>query len=133
AFGEDPSKYVDYKGARSTAGDEYYGQPSAGSGQEGRSDQSSDAYTYDDEDSDDSDLGLQDATTTLRDQEGPAADGEVQTKADVKDLHRKQRGLMQWKPMRNLQFAKDETKFAVKKTIGKWKLEGREPGVESEY
>ncbi|KAL5345148.1 hypothetical protein ACLOAV_010104 [Pseudogymnoascus australis] len=134
AFGEDPSKLVDYKGARSMQGERYDERTSAGSsGQSGRGDRSSDAYTYDDEDSDDSDLGLQDATTTSRDQEGAEVDGEVQTKSDVKDLHRKQRGLMQWKPMRNLQFAKDETKFAVKKTIGKWKLEGREPGVESEY
>jgi hypothetical protein len=135
AFGEDPSKYVDYKGARTMEGEAegYGGRPSSGPGRSGTTDRSSDAYTYDDDDSDDSDLGLQDATTTSRDQEGAEVDGEVQTKADVKDLHRKQRGLMQWKPMRNLQFAKDETKFAVKKTIGKWKLEGREPGVESEY
>ena len=55
------------------------------------------------------------------------------TKSDKKDLHRKQRGLMQWKPMRNLKFAKDEAIFASRKVVGKGKLEGREPTVESEY
>ena len=55
------------------------------------------------------------------------------TKQDKKDLHRKQRGLMQWKPMRNLAFARDEAVFAARKVVGKGKLEGREPTVESEY
>jgi len=49
-----------------------------------------------------------------------------------KGLHRKQRGLMQWKPMRNLQFAKNETKFAVRRTINKGSLQGRKPDVETE-
>jgi len=57
----------------------------------------------------------------------------VQTqKESKKSLHRKQRGLMQWKPMRNLQFAKDEAKFAVKKTTKKFKLQGRQHDVETE-
>ncbi|RDA92606.1 hypothetical protein CP533_0916, partial [Ophiocordyceps camponoti-saundersi (nom. inval.)] len=32
-----------------------------------------------------------------------------------RDLHRKHRGLMQWRPIRNAQFAKDEAKFALRK------------------
>jgi len=51
---------------------------------------------------------------------------------DKKDLHRKQRGLMQWKPIRNLAFAKDEAKFMVRRTIRKASLSGRQPGVETE-
>ncbi len=52
--------------------------------------------------------------------------------ANKKDLHRKQRGLMQWKPLRNLAFAKDEAKFAVRRTMKKGQLSGRKPGVETE-
>jgi hypothetical protein len=39
---------------------------------------------------------------------------------------------MQWKPMRNLAFAKDEAKFAVRKTLKKGTLAGRKPDVETE-
>jgi hypothetical protein len=49
-----------------------------------------------------------------------------------KGLHRKQRGLMQWKPMRNLAFAKDEAKFAVRRTMKMSSLSGRQPDVETE-
>ena len=46
--------------------------------------------------------------------------------------HRLQRGLMQWKPMRNLAFAKDEAKFAVRRIAKKGSLQGRRPDVETE-
>ncbi|KAI5798545.1 hypothetical protein FPQ18DRAFT_271877 [Pyronema domesticum] len=49
-----------------------------------------------------------------------------------KGLHRKHRGLMQWKPMRSLAFAKDEAKFGARKLRDKVKLHGREPDVETE-
>ncbi|PHH63112.1 hypothetical protein CDD81_6263 [Ophiocordyceps australis] len=49
-----------------------------------------------------------------------------------RDLHRKHRGLMQWRPMRNAQFAKDEAKFALKKVKKLTSLGGREPDVETE-
>jgi hypothetical protein len=40
---------------------------------------------------------------------------------------------MQWKPMRNLAFAKDEAKkFAVRRTLKKGSLQGRYPDVETE-
>lgn len=119
---------------------------------------SDDGYSTDSTSSS-SDLGLQDATTNQSSSSagngGRAQDGEVDengverggksredmdkkekkqvTKSDKKDLHRKQRGLMQWKPMRNLKFAKDEAIYASRKVVGKGKLEGREPTVESEY
>lgn len=118
---------------------------------------SDDGYSTDSTSSS-SDLGLQDATTNQSSSAGnggKAQDGEVDengverggksrdemdkkgkkqvTKSDKKDLHRKQRGLMQWKPMRNLKFAKDEAIYASRKVVGKGKLEGREPTVESEY
>lgn len=49
-----------------------------------------------------------------------------------RDLHRKQRGLMQWRPMRNLQFAKDEAKFLARKVKNITALDGRKPDVETE-
>ncbi|KND92783.1 hypothetical protein TOPH_02686 [Tolypocladium ophioglossoides CBS 100239] len=53
-------------------------------------------------------------------------------KTRSRDLHRKHRGLMQWRPMRNVQFAKDEAKFAVRKVKKLGALDGREPDVETE-
>lgn len=49
-----------------------------------------------------------------------------------RDTHRKHRGLMQWKPMRGIAFAKDEIKFAGRKLKAKTKLTGRDPDVETE-
>jgi len=47
---------------------------------------------------------------------------------------RKHRGLMQWKPVRNLKFAKDEGVLGIKKLRDKITggLDGRKPGVETE-
>jgi len=53
-------------------------------------------------------------------------------RASQRDLHRKHQGLMQWKPMRGLAFAKDEMGVGVKKIRGKMKLTGRQPDVETE-
>ncbi|KAK9436679.1 meiotically up-regulated protein [Metarhizium brunneum] len=53
-------------------------------------------------------------------------------KGHSRDLHRKHRGLMQWRPMRNVQFAKDEAKFALRKVTKLGALDGREPDVETE-
>jgi len=53
-------------------------------------------------------------------------------RANQKDMHRRHRGLMQWKPMRVAAFAKDEAKFGAKKLKGKVSLKGREPDVETE-
>lgn len=49
-----------------------------------------------------------------------------------RDLHRKQRGLMQWRPMRNVQFAKDEVKYLARKVRNITALDGRKPDVETE-
>ena len=55
-------------------------------------------------------------------------------KQNKRTEHRKQRGLMQWKPARNAKFAKDEAVIGLRKlrntvTGG---LDGRKPGVETE-
>jgi len=100
------------------------------------------------------DLGIRDATSDERitvqngdnvdqdDANGEAREGpthhnsplaQVKSyKENEKALHRKHRGLMQWRPMRNAQFAKDETKFAVRRTFKMGALKGREPQVQSE-
>lgn len=49
-----------------------------------------------------------------------------------RDLHRQHRGLMQWKPMRNVQFAKNEATFAVRRLTKVGSLAGRKPDVETE-
>ncbi|KAK5112129.1 hypothetical protein LTR62_004472 [Meristemomyces frigidus] len=51
-----------------------------------------------------------------------------------KTEERKQRGLMQWKPARNLKFAKDEGVIGLRRLKGKITggLDGRQPGVETE-
>ncbi|RAL58766.1 hypothetical protein DID88_009180 [Monilinia fructigena] len=98
----------------------------------------------DSEDSDaESDLGLNDATTRLTSEGGKSgqngsshSDNPIKQyknyKENSKGLHRKQRGLMQWKPMRNLVFAKDEMKFTARRIKNKTSLSGRQPDVETE-
>ncbi|KAI1461104.1 hypothetical protein F4805DRAFT_414745 [Annulohypoxylon moriforme] len=49
-----------------------------------------------------------------------------------RDLHRQHRGLMQWRPLRNAQFAKDEAKFAIRRVTHMGALSGRQPDVETE-
>lgn len=53
-------------------------------------------------------------------------------KGRSRDLHRKHRGLMQWRPLRNAQFAKNEAKFAFRKVKKLGALDGRKPDVETE-
>ncbi|KAI0193592.1 hypothetical protein EV127DRAFT_384606 [Xylaria flabelliformis] len=53
-------------------------------------------------------------------------------KSRSRDLHRQHRGLMQWKPMRNVQFVKDEAKFAIRRLTKVGSLSGRQPDVETE-
>lgn len=113
----------------------------------------------DDESTSDPDLGIQDGET---DPSVPSEDGEPSRKSmdsqatgassashsssssknpikkykeyrsQSRDMHRKHRGLMQWRPMRNVQFAKDEAKFAVRKVKNITALDGRKPDVETE-
>lgn len=137
AFGQDPSELTSQR---------------AGHGH--------DSEEYDDFDSDDSDpdLGINDADTEPTDS-APSESGRrsVDTEAtnattgssastssknpikkiksyrqDSRDLHRQQRGLMQWRPMRNAQFALNEAKFAVRKVKNLGALDGRKPDVETE-
>jgi hypothetical protein len=136
AFGQDPTQY----GAGNNA------RPSTVASSHNRT-TSGEQYETD-SDSDSSDLGLRDASNSRdapggNEGEDPAAQAgsthssnplkQYQSyKENSKALHREQRGLMQWKPMRNLRFAKNEAKFAVKKVRNKGTLQGRQPDVETE-
>ncbi|ORY63986.1 uncharacterized protein BCR38DRAFT_409394 [Pseudomassariella vexata] len=53
-------------------------------------------------------------------------------KSRSRDLHRQQRGLMQWRPMRTMAFAKDEAKYAIRRMTKMGALDGRQPDVETE-
>ncbi|KAI0602224.1 hypothetical protein F4775DRAFT_536116 [Biscogniauxia sp. FL1348] len=53
-------------------------------------------------------------------------------KTRSRDLHRQHRGLMQWRPMRNVQFAKDEALYAMRRVTKVGSLSGRQPDVETE-
>ncbi|KAI1608056.1 hypothetical protein EDD37DRAFT_94 [Exophiala viscosa] len=62
-------------------------------------------------------------------------DSKWEAKAGKRAEERKHRGLSQWKPARNVKFAKDEAKIGVnklKKKLGMGSLSGREPGIETE-
>jgi len=95
-----------------------------------------------DSDSSDSDLGIKEAGDEEDAKSDPDTTGSThgngllssakQYKQNIRDLHRKHRGLMQWKPARNVQFAKDEAKIAARKFKNKFSMQGREPTVETE-
>ena len=154
AFGHDPKAYMDSRGRKRA-------EPGAGKPVHDPTNPSSDDDNidgdYESSDSDSDDLGIQDATTspsaknmngstqangTSAPADGDMADGtgsvrkdeELKEVATKKAEKRKHRGLMQWKPVRNAAFAKDEAVFAMKKAKKKMTggLSGREPGVETE-
>jgi len=51
-------------------------------------------------------------------------------KENEKDLHRKHRGAMQWKPIRTMKAVKDQMKVGVVKAKTRFSMTGREPDVE---
>lgn len=80
----------------------------------------------------DSDTG----TDTGTDDHRAGNDDQKDKSSSNKRSERRQlRGVMQWKPARNAVFAKDETKYALRKVktrLGAGALEGREPDIETE-
>ena len=141
AFGQDPKAYMDSsRRKRAEPGrDKPVHDPINPSSDD------DDIPDNDISDSDSDNLGIQDAThqaTTnglahpeqANGTDEQPLDKQAMDKANKRTEKRKQRGLMQWKPVRNLAFAKDEMKFGLKKVQKKITggLEGREPGVETE-
>ncbi|KAL8672751.1 MAG: hypothetical protein Q9168_002805 [Polycauliona sp. 1 TL-2023] len=145
AFSHDPKAYMDSKGRKRA-------EPGKDAPVHDPYNPSSDDDNIDDhsDDSDSSDLGIQDGInagnengTDSRSSKSHArsnGDGESKQEekkrevANKKSEKRKGRGMMQWKPVRNLAFAKDEAKFSIKKIQHKMTggLNGREPTVETE-
>ncbi|KAL8703591.1 MAG: hypothetical protein Q9201_003239 [Fulgogasparrea decipioides] len=139
AFSHDPKAYMDSQGRKRA-------EPGRDKPVHDPYNPSSDDEGIDDNgdssDSESEDLGIQDASNADN-ANGSATKDHAQ--ADSKEEHhrevankksekRKQRGLMQWKPVRNLAFAKDEAKFTVRRVKHKMTggLGGREPTVETE-
>ena len=147
AFGQDPAEYANQKGAHRTG---EINRGNQGDTLDGNQDDSDDDYGSVSDSDSSSDLGINDGSNRSDVDSSTTGDiGHVKTGSgsthhknpitQVKDyneeksgLHRKHRGLMQWKPMRNVQFAKDEAKFAVRRTLKKGSLSGRQPDVETE-
>jgi len=139
AFGEDPAKIADNSSGTEAKLNENMSTKSGA----GTSD-SNTYYNSDSSDSDDeSDLGLRDGDNIERKStatEGGEGSGHgsnwlgqvKEYNENKKGMHRKQRGLMQWKPMRNLAFAKNEAKYAARRTFKMGSLSGRQPDVETE-
>jgi hypothetical protein len=152
AFGEDPADLMDRNGNKKST-DSDNGTPH--DPQNPSDDEDVDVNDYGQEIDSDSDSGSESSESDLGIKDGDThpngeANGEAnqtdekgskgtnplvqysEYKENGKDMHRRQRGLMQWKPMRNAQFAKDEAKFAVRRMKNKMTLKGREPDVETE-
>jgi hypothetical protein len=140
AFGKDPA---DLAAMKDKAGN--------------RTSEEDDSFEQDEDDSDDPDLGLNDAnhgeedggdrSRASQDTDGQSlatqgaessrkSGGPMGAYKDYKsrsrDLHRKHRGLMQWRPMRNAMFAKNEALFAMRKVRTLGALDGRKSDVETE-
>lgn len=103
AFGEDPAQLVRRKGELQTDGNK--ARP--------------------DEDEDDS----TDSESEEEQEPGLIAKAK-EYKNNQKDLHRKHRGAMQWKPVRTMKAMKDQVKVGVVRTKTRFSMTGREPDVE---
>lgn len=145
AFNEDPKAYMDSAGRKRA-------EPGADRPVHDPFDPSDDddniEGSYESDSSSEADLGVQDNTNTegsAKNMSGAAENGQLQNGKSAKDEKaaeiankktekRKNRGPLQWKPVRSLAFAKDEAKFTVKKMRNKLSggLSGREPDVETE-
>lgn len=150
AFGQDPKQLMARRAEDQGDGEEYDDFDEDGDYDDNNDD--------DDDDDDNPNLGIHDAASEpshpsegsdvarqSMDTDTTSGSGASQTgssknpykaykdyKGHSRDLHRKHRGLMQWRPMRNVQFAKDEAKFALRKVTKLGALDGREPDVETE-
>ncbi|KAF2760574.1 hypothetical protein EJ05DRAFT_531064 [Pseudovirgaria hyperparasitica] len=156
AFGHDPAAYVDSKGKkrREPGAEQPLHDPYHPSGDEDNEDDDDDDDEDDEASSDD--LGIQDANNSAAGEEGSVKQSfatdrtdttmstidsqatgdtvEKNNKQNKRTEERKQRGLMQWKPARNVKFAKDQGKIGLRKLQKKLTggLDGRQPGVETE-
>lgn len=151
AFGDDPAAFMDTSGKkRREPGAE---QPMTDEEREAAANATDGTANSDEDDNDgsSSDLGIQDAehgrqsmgsarsmesgwTAGTNDTSNTDMSQKDVNKQNKRTEERKQRGMMQWKPARNLKFAKDEGIIGMRKVKNKITggLEGRQPGVETE-
>ncbi|KAJ5304929.1 uncharacterized protein N7443_004589 [Penicillium atrosanguineum] len=148
AFGDDPRAYTDSHGHKiAEPGKDkpphdpvtpppLKGQPSLRSSQSGGADRvdgsSTSGESEDEEEKSSNEPSTVSPTATASSSQANTSQTD---KANKRSDQRQQRGLMQWRPARNAQFAKDEAKFALrklKKKIGAGDLTGREPDIETE-
>jgi hypothetical protein len=139
AFTHDPKAYMDSQGRKKA-------EPGADPPVHNPHLPSDDDDDDDDDSDSESDLGVQDGQSKMS---GKMTNGTAANRAEGTTIRedeknreiankrtekRHNRGLLQWKPVRNLAFAKDEAKFSVKKLQNKLTggLSGREPDVETE-
>jgi hypothetical protein len=134
-FGEDPATLIDTQGPKRS-------EDRASS--DSKDDEDDEDDEDDDEEETDSDLGIKEFSTSngseamsentpnSKKTNGGPISKYKEYKENEKALHRRHRGLMQWKPVRNAAFAKDEVKFGIKKMKNKMSLKGRDPDVETE-
>lgn len=164
AFGDDPRAYTDHMGRKvaepgrdKPPHDPVVPPPvqaqAPGTSHFQEAGDASDNHDDDDDDDDDTDSDNDTPTTTSTSNNRPSTSTDntngtgstgggsssskvdkATKKANKRSEERQQRGLMQWKPARNVVFARDETKFALRKVRQKMGggLSGREPDVETE-
>lgn len=147
AFGDDPRAYTDYEGrkvaepGRDRPVHDPVNPPEARGkepGQEGKHGvvETSDAGAPGSDDSSES----EGEEGREGEEEPPASEPGTRSSRSTEEMNkrsdwRNHRGLMQWKPARNAQFAKDEATYAMrkmKKKVGAGDLTGREPDIETE-
>lgn len=125
-FGEDPSNFVNEQPTTN-------GSSHTAENNDDDDDDDDDGIGNDDSSDDDADTKTNSTSFTTSSSAGQSS--KTGNRSNKRSEHRKQRGLMQWKPARNASFAKDEATFALrkmKKKFGMGDLTGREPGVETE-
>ncbi|KAB8074115.1 hypothetical protein BDV29DRAFT_174226 [Aspergillus leporis] len=143
AFGNDPSAFMDRNGrkvAEPGRDDPLYDpdghsveavHPEDESSSESESEVEQRPFSRDTQPS--SSYGTQ-PSTTEDSLASSSKDSKLSKKANRRSEQRQQRGLMQWRPARNVLFARDETKFALRKVKKRFTgdLTGREPDIETE-
>jgi hypothetical protein len=146
AFGEDPRAYTDSLGRKAAEPGRdkprhdpvtpppTKGQPSMTSNGDGEADSIS---TSESEEGEGKSLDEHGPSTISSAVTASSSQGSTSqtNRANKRSDQRQQRGLMQWRPARNAQFAKDEAKLALrklKKKVGAGDLTGREPDIETE-
>lgn len=139
AFGHDPAAYMDNKGkkkrepgAEEPLRDAYHPEQNGDVDGEDDSDDSSDDLGIQDADNRSGGDGRKSVDTSKTGASSMYSNGDV-NRQNKRTEERKQRGMMQWKPARNLKFAKDEGKIGLRKLKSRITggLEGRQPGVET--